>query len=114
LSPSQSNLEQLVKLLAVGEYSNFYSFADGPTNGTGIPGLIAKEIMYKMMINENKKLKRWQNTPHSSANLYNYFDLISGTGIGGCAFCHFKQGSLQLIFTLQGNYFIKFESPSKL
>jgi len=65
---------------------------DVRADGGGIRGLsellIIKEIMHKVMINENKKLKQ-DGRPLLTRlpKPCDYFDLIGGTSTGGCATC---------------------------
>jgi len=61
--------------------------------------------MHKVMIDENKKLKQDGKPPLTRLpKPCDYFDLIGGTGTGGCASC-FKYNALRLIFALQDSCF---------
>ena len=60
------------------------------TDGGGIRGLsellIIKEIMHRLMVEENAKRKNDGEEPLSSLpKPCNFFDLIGGTSTGGCA-----------------------------
>jgi len=61
--------------------------------------------MHKVMIDENKKLKQDGKPPLTRLpKPCDYFDLIGGTGTGGCASC-FECNALRLIFALQDSCF---------
>ena len=85
------------------------SLTNNPTDGGGIHGLsgllIVKEVMHKVMVDENKKLKQNGQPPLTRLpKPCDPFNLIAGTGTGGCASC-FKYNALRLIFALQDNCF---------
>jgi len=100
-----------VKLLALGEIFNFIahlpcqqlktSWADGG----GIRGLssllIVKQVMHKLMVDENRKRKQNGKPPLACLpKPCDCFDLIGGTSTGGYA-TWFDPHSLQLTWTLQ-------------
>jgi len=104
-----SSRNEPVKLLALGELSHSlaYIFTNSYfwTDGGGIRGLsgllIVKQLMHKVMVDENAKRKQDGKPPLTCLpKPCDCFDIIAGTSTGGCA-TWFDPLSLQLIWTLQ-------------
>ena len=88
-----------LRLLALCECINSYTFADGVTDyytdGGGIRGLsellLIKGVMHRLMVEENKKRTMGGQPPliHLPKPC-DYFDLIGGTSTGGCTTFFFQ------------------------
>ena len=82
-----------MRLLALGElcrlvHSRSHSLTT-KTDGGGIRGLsellMIKGIMHRLMVEENERKKDGQAPLSVLPKPCDYFDLIGGTGTGGCA-----------------------------
>jgi len=90
---SSSGAKQPLKLLALGKRVSFFPFHDvclllPGTDGGGIRGLsellIIREIMHRLMVEENvKRESEGQPLLTSLPKPCDYFDLIGGTSTGG-------------------------------